>query len=114
MKLLHINLFSGRRGLLLPQYLSDAVAVVLLALQFEEIRGHTPTGQHVRDAACFVCWAFARAYSDDLVPYINDLLIGLMVTALFDREVYILFLVKLFKDFYLQINFITFDLFYLD
>lgn len=89
---------------MLPQYLPDAVKVVLLALQFEEIRGHSPTGQHVRDAACYVCWAFARAYSEDLNPFINDLLIGLMLTALFDREVCVIkmkfFLSNKFNDFF--------------
>lgn len=71
-------------------HLEKAVSVVLLALQYEEIRGHTPTGRHVRDAACYVCWAFVRAYTEDLTPYINDLVIGLMTTAVFDREVSIL------------------------
>jgi len=77
----------GRRGLLLKTHLGDVVRVVLLALQYEEVRGHTPTGRHVRDAACYVCWAFVRAYTADLMPYIDQIVIGLITTAVYDREV---------------------------
>lgn len=29
-------------------------------------------GAHVRDAACYVCWSFARAYEpEELKPYVN-------------------------------------------
>ncbi len=63
-------------------------------------------GAHVRDAACYVCWSFARAYeSEELKPYVAAiaryaaimsycLIIhslppssGLVITAVFDREV---------------------------
>ena len=63
-------------------------------------------GAHVRDAACYVCWAFARAYEPQQLkshvsrlawyPYHYVLVralhsipscSGLLVTALFDREV---------------------------
>lgn len=65
-------------------------------------------GANVRDAACYVCWAFARAYAPDiLVPFSKHLVglqeffspdfqeispvgpaqaEGLITSALFDRE----------------------------
>ena len=31
------------------------------------------TGSNVRDAACYVCWSFARAYDPAvLLPYVTD------------------------------------------
>ncbi|CAN0574750.1 unnamed protein product, partial [Ectocarpus sp. 12 AP-2014] len=33
------------------------------ALAYDVRRGAGGVGAHVRDAACYVCWAFARAYS---------------------------------------------------
>ena len=42
----------------------------------------------MRDAAAYVCWAFARAYTAaDLVETINKLAPALLVTACYDREV---------------------------
>jgi hypothetical protein len=41
-----------------------------------------------RDAAAYVCWAFARAYSPDVfAPHADALAPSLLVTACFDREV---------------------------
>ena len=32
------------------------------------------SGAHVRDAACYVCWSFARAYEpEELKPYVNTI-----------------------------------------
>ncbi|XP_064631800.1 tubulin-specific chaperone D-like isoform X2 [Lineus longissimus] len=78
----------GRRGLLLPQRLNDVVPVVLKALAYDEKRGNFSVGAHVRDAACYVCWAFARAYEpDDLAPYVNSIASALIIVSVFDREV---------------------------
>ena len=46
-------------------------------------------GAHVRDAACYVSWAFARAYSPAvLMPYVpNKLAPALLIVSVFDREV---------------------------
>ena len=83
----------GRRGLLLPQRLSQGeqvcgvrgvvvitvttptvVPVVLKALAYDERRGACTVGAHVRDAACYVIWSFARAYQPhDLTPYVKDI-----------------------------------------
>jgi len=78
----------ARRGLLLPDNLGDSVEVVLRAMSFDK-RKHTMVviGAQVRDAACYVCWAFSRAYSPEvLAPYIRPLTEAMLCTALFDRE----------------------------
>ncbi|XP_074649513.1 tubulin-specific chaperone D-like isoform X1 [Tubulanus polymorphus] len=78
----------GRRGLLLPQRLSDVVPVVLKALAFDEKRGNFSVGAHVRDAACYVCWSFARAYDpQEITPYVNQIASSLVIASIFDREV---------------------------
>ena len=78
----------ARRGLLLPARLGDVIPKVLTALQYDKRRGAHSVGMHVRDAACYVCWAFARAYAPDImVPYVLDLSRGMLKTALCDREV---------------------------
>ena len=34
----------------------------------------TLIGSHVRDAACYVCWSFARAYDPaQLKPYVHQI-----------------------------------------
>ncbi|XP_072531302.1 tubulin-specific chaperone D [Salminus brasiliensis] len=78
----------GRRGLLLPSRLSDVVPVILKALTYDEKRGACSLGSNVRDAACYVCWAFARAYEpSELGPYVNQIANALVITAIFDRNV---------------------------
>ena len=52
-------------------FFSISLQVVLSALVYDERRGCFSVGAHVRDAACYVCWAFARAYSPQvLMPYV--------------------------------------------
>ena len=78
----------GRRGLLLPERLPAAIPCVLSALCYDVRRGSHSVGAHVRDAACYVCWAFARAYEPGVMaPHVADLAQGMLITALFDREV---------------------------
>jgi len=78
----------GRRGLLLPSRLGQVVPHILTALVYDERKGSFSVGSHIRDAACYVCWAFARAY-DPLVlqPYVADIASGLLIVTVFDREV---------------------------
>lgn len=52
----------ARRGLLLPKRLEEVVPVVTKALVYDVRVGAHSVGSHVRDAACYVIWAFARAY----------------------------------------------------
>ncbi|XP_047100592.1 tubulin-specific chaperone D [Schistocerca piceifrons] len=78
----------GRRGLLLPARLPTVVPVVLKALTYDEPCGSSSVGIHIRDAACYVCWSFARAYDRDvLAPFVKDIAATLLVVASFDREI---------------------------
>lgn len=79
----------ARRGLLLPSRLSELLDKLNTALQFEIRRGAHTTGHHVRDAACYVAWALARAYDPSLLRDILSVSLAssLLLTALFDREV---------------------------
>ncbi|GFR62125.1 tubulin-specific chaperone D, partial [Elysia marginata] len=78
----------GRRGLLLPERLKDVVPVIMKALAYDDKRGNFSVGAHVRDAACYVCWAFARAYEPKvMVPYVEAIANCLIIVSVFDREV---------------------------
>ncbi|XP_013417607.2 tubulin-specific chaperone D-like [Lingula anatina] len=78
----------GRRGLLLPERLSAVVPIVLKALAYDEKKGDFSVGAHVRDAACYVCWAFARAYDpEEIKIYVNNIACSLVIASVFDREV---------------------------
>lgn len=47
---------------------------MLRALTYDEKRGACSVGSNVRDAACYVCWAFARAYEPaELIPFISHI-----------------------------------------
>lgn len=79
----------GRRGLLLPHRLPEVVPVVLKALVYDEPRGYASVGSHIRDAACYVCWSFARAYETEILrPFVKDIASQLLIVACFDKEVY--------------------------
>ena len=55
---------------------------------YDERRGSFSVGSHVRDAACYVCWAFARAYDPAVLqPHLARLASALLTVAVFDREV---------------------------
>lgn len=78
----------GRRGLLLPSRLPEVVPVVMQALVYDEPKGYASVGSHIRDAACYVCWSFARAYeTSDLEPFVNDIAAQLLIVTCFDREI---------------------------
>ena len=51
-------------------------------------RGSHSIGAHVRDAAAYVCWAFARAYTPILMKeHFQTLAPALLTVACYDREV---------------------------
>uniref|UniRef100_A0A673ZBF4 Tubulin-specific chaperone D n=1 Tax=Salmo trutta TaxID=8032 RepID=A0A673ZBF4_SALTR len=78
----------GRRGLLVPSRLPDVVPLILKALVYDEKRGACSVGSNVRDAACYVCWAFARAYEPtELKPFVTQIACALVITAVFDRNI---------------------------
>ncbi|OQR99031.1 tubulin-specific chaperone D [Achlya hypogyna] len=78
----------SRRCVLLPQRLPEAVRVVGRALMYDVRRGAHSIGAHVRDAACYACWSFARAYEPALLlPHLRSTLAPIMLTVCaFDRE----------------------------
>ncbi|XP_022185409.2 tubulin-specific chaperone D [Nilaparvata lugens] len=79
----------GKRGLLLPSRLPQVVPRVVNALNYDEPRGYLTVGAHIRDAACYVCWAFARAYDTDVLkPYVNEIAKAMLIVACFDREIH--------------------------
>ena len=78
----------SRRGLLLPERLSSVTPIIVKALQYDVKRGQHSVGAHVRDAACYTCWAFARAYDPSILePFVDVLSREMILAFLFDREV---------------------------
>jgi hypothetical protein len=78
----------SRRGTLLPAHLPAVVPVVIAALQYDVRRGPHSVGAHVRDAACYVVWAAARAYEPAVLgPHAQALAPHLLALACTDREV---------------------------
>ncbi|EGR30268.1 tubulin-specific chaperone d, putative [Ichthyophthirius multifiliis] len=77
-----------RRGLLLPERLSEVFPVLFKALHFSVNQGNYNVGSNVRDSACYITWAFARAYDPDVLEgYVEELAKNLLITCVFDREV---------------------------
>ncbi|CAG0892864.1 unnamed protein product [Cyprideis torosa] len=78
----------GRRGLLLPKNLSAIIRVLQTALFYDVPQGSFSVGSHVRDAACYLAWSFARAYDPVvLAPFVPELARSLLVMTCFDREI---------------------------
>ncbi|KAK0164401.1 hypothetical protein PV328_003034 [Microctonus aethiopoides] len=78
----------GRRGLLLPHRLNEVIPLVTKALVFEEPRAYGSLGSTVRDAACYVCWSFARAFESHVFqPYVKQIAATLLIVTCFDREI---------------------------
>ncbi|XP_052862271.1 tubulin-specific chaperone D [Anopheles cruzii] len=78
----------AKRGLLLPSRLSEIVPLLLQALVYDEIQGYRNVGQNIRDAACYMCWAFARAYHPSVLqPFVERIAAALLITTVFDREI---------------------------
>ena len=78
----------ARRGLLLPERLGEVIPIIVRAIGYDVRRGQHSVGTHVRDASCYTCWAFARAYEPSILrPHVRMLSVALVLTSLFDREV---------------------------
>lgn len=80
----------ARRGLLLPQedHFRISFEVIRKAAAFDVRRGASSVGAHVRDAACYVVWAMARAYArDDVAPFVHVITSSILPVALLDREI---------------------------
>ncbi|XP_034940989.1 tubulin-specific chaperone D [Chelonus insularis] len=78
----------GRRGLLLPHRLDEVIPLVSKALVFDEPRAYGSVGSTIRDAACYVCWSFARAFEPEILqPHVQQIAATLLIVACFDREI---------------------------
>ena len=78
----------ARRGLLLPERLSEVFPLMYEALLYDKKQGNHSIGTHVRDAACYLAWSFARAYDpEEMQNHLNELARHLIIVSLFDREV---------------------------
>jgi len=76
-----------RRGLLLPSRLDSLMGLLEKALIYDVQKGNISVGKNVRDAACYVVWTFARAYSPEVMEkYVHKLAQTLLIVSLFDRE----------------------------
>lgn len=72
----------------MPYRLEHLVPLLLRALVYDEMKGYMSVGQNIRDSACYVCWAFARAYNpQDLQPFVQRIATGLLIVTVFDREI---------------------------
>lgn len=77
-----------RRGLLLPEKLALILPWTLQALFFEQRRSAHSIGSNVRDAACYIFWSFARAYSPKVLePFAKEMATKLAVASIADREI---------------------------
>ena len=78
----------ARRGLLLPVRLPEVFPLLYQALLYDKKQGNHSIGAHVRDAACYLAWSFARAYDpSEMQSHLNQLARHLIIVSLFDREV---------------------------
>ncbi|CAD6928304.1 unnamed protein product [Tilletia caries] len=79
----------ARRGLLVPEELDETMRWILRALTFDVRRGANSVGSAVRDAACYVLWALARAHTnaEALRSHAQSMAAQLLVVATLDREV---------------------------
>ena len=72
----------------MPHRLKDVIPLVLQALVFDEPRAYGSVGSIIRDAACYVCWSFARAFEPHIfLPYVKEISATLLTVTCFDREV---------------------------
>jgi len=77
-----------KRGLVIPEKLEKVMSYLEKALVFEVNKGTFCLGSNVRDSACYLAWALARAYSKDVMNnYIKRLAQKLILCMIFDKEV---------------------------
>ncbi len=77
-----------KRGMILPDNLERLIPYLEKALVFEVNKGTFCSGSTVRDSACYVVWALARAYQSKVMkPFVEKLAKTLILVILFDKEV---------------------------
>jgi len=78
----------ARRGLLAGESLQEKLEWVEKALMFDVRRGAHSVGTGVRDAACYVLWAIARAHKAESIRSMAERLSHRLVcVALLDRDI---------------------------
>lgn len=79
----------ARHGLIQEEKLERVTKLVGDAIIYEKLKGSMAVGAHVREAACYVFWALARTYEDNLLSgYVKSISLKLLCAMLFDREVH--------------------------
>ncbi|SPO39359.1 related to Tubulin-folding cofactor D [Pseudozyma flocculosa] len=79
---------QARRGLLFASSLGEVLEWVGKALLFDVRRGAHSVGANVRDSACYVVWALARAHDAEAIrPHALLLARKLVAVATLDRDV---------------------------
>lgn len=64
------------------------MSILSKALLFEQSLSGMSVCVNVRDAACYICWAFSRAYEAQVLRLcLGPIAYNLVSVALFDREV---------------------------
>ena len=77
-----------KRGMILPERLAQLIPYLEKAVLFEIDKGTFVTGSNVRDSACYIVWALARAFTTEIMKkYVERLAKTLILTILFDKEV---------------------------
>ncbi|MCO5590073.1 hypothetical protein L7F22_044042 [Adiantum nelumboides] len=78
----------ARRGLLSSETLGEKMPWIERSLLFDIRRGAHSVGSGVRDAACYVLWALARAHDAEAIrPFAHSISEKLVCVALLDREI---------------------------
>lgn len=76
-----------KHGLLTEEKLDEAIPIVQSAIVYDKIKANFVIGSHVREAACYTCWALAHTYDSDLLKaHVSSISTSLLNTILFDRE----------------------------
>ena len=68
------NMFYGKLKENIYDTLPQVVPHILAGLVYDQRKGNFSIGSHIRDAACYVCWAFARAYEPQVWRTFRSLL----------------------------------------
>eukprot|EP00871_Galdieria_phlegrea_P003814 jgi/Galph1/4433/GphlegSOOS_G3081.1 len=78
----------AKRGIFHNSNLSIVSKFVSKALRYDLCKGSLHIGPQVRDAACYVCWAFARSYHASIpTPFLMEMVMRLACLACTDREI---------------------------
>lgn len=78
----------ARKGILIEEKLQQVIKATVSGLVYDVKRGTSSRGAHVRDAACYVTWSFARSFRPEILEnYMDTICKTLVIMSVFDREV---------------------------